>query len=286
MKLASTTATTTPAKDKYVGSSADKEMSGAILVHAPPKVGKTFFSGTGSKFWPKELPSKTHVNLADMLWVSFDAGAVDGFKEMNISVDEVDGAAVLSDYGVDKGLPKLMDIIEENTKGRRFVVSDTVSMLDTILVDYYESRAPEGNTWWAYKKILEANRRYYTRLISTGVRNIFLFHSRVVNEALPNAAKKKAAQQTSGMGDIIPDISGQGRKVYVGNASLEGVILCKKVPGSSKLTRTFHGYPVAGFEAGNRFNLNLAEVEPADLSYILEKVSRPAGSVKEEPRNE
>ena len=56
----------------------NKDFHFSMMIHAAPKVGKTWCAATASKKFPKEYPLKQRVALDDILWISFDEDATIG----------------------------------------------------------------------------------------------------------------------------------------------------------------------------------------------------------------
>src|SRR5512140_2250656 len=63
-----------------------------IVIHGPYGAGKTTCAASASEFFPDELTTKRVgakgklVELEDMVWLAFDNGALDGFRERGLRV--------------------------------------------------------------------------------------------------------------------------------------------------------------------------------------------------------
>lgn len=285
----------------FLKSSSDTTLDGDILVHGPPGVGKTFFAGTASEFWPADLTvMKKRCNLDDMLWLQIDAGATAGFAEAGIDLRGrvIDMSGAIAEYGLLKGMAGCLDLMDLalSTNPATFVVVDTISMLDKLIVEYYEARTPisertgEPDGWWAFKQILIAHRRVHARLHNNKAKPIWLCHSKVQGEAVgKNSQLQREAKAVPGGFDIIPEITGQARTLYVGNCSIEGVLKARVLPGPKRvMQRFFYPFGVNASEGKTRFQKALKREEGpnprlADLFARIRLASEDGASVTASP---
>lgn len=276
-------------------SSIDTMFDGALVIHGPPGVGKTWFAGTASEFWPELVPSAKRIELLDMLWFQVDAGATAGFAEQNIVLPKghvIDVRGAIAQHGLLKGLNGTMDLLDQQCQKLRpkYVVADTISMLDKFMVDYYEARCPmmdngEPVPFWTFKQILMLHRRFYSRIMMAGAQVIFLCHSKVQaeikgsNDFAKNASLGREARSVPGGFDIIPEISGQARNLYVGNSNIEGVLKARIMPGPGKqLMRFFYPQGSTNHEGKSRFTRSLKREEGPNpsLRAIYDKIRAAA----------
>lgn len=244
---------------------------GEVLLHGPPGVGKTFFAATISEFWPGELPAKRKIDLHDVLWMQTDAGGTAGFMEQRISVPLIDVRQAIAKYGLLKGLNACMDLLGDYMAkvGPKYIVVDTISVLDKYIKDYYDQRIPvndrgKEDSYWSYKQILALHIRWRNRLLESGARIIWCCHSKGLGDLSTNkdAAIKREAKAVPGGFDIVPDITGQSGALYTANASIQGVIKSRLVPGKERIVqRFFYPFGVNAHEGKSRFMRALKKEE-------------------------
>lgn len=259
--------------------SGDLPKAPVILIHGPPKVGKTWLAATVSERFDAGGP------LSDVLWLPWDNGAVDGLTEAGITMPCLDIGQALAEKTNAKGSVNfvaatqtiLAEAASEVAKGQiRWVVTDTLSMLDKGLNEHFERNCPEtkeGNpdSLAMYRLIFNAHKRYHMALRAMNVGLIYLCHSKVLGDnTKPAEAMKRKATQAVDFA-IGPDITGAANTVYKGEASLYLVVTAKQDPKSKKLTRSIAPFGGKGFEGGSRFTQNLSEEEPANLHALLTK---------------
>lgn len=272
---------------KYLTTSKETTFDGTTLLHGPPGVGKTFLAATASAAWPEVLPSRKKVDLGDMLWFQIDAGATAGFLEQRIQVPfVVDVRRAIGDHDLLLGLRGSMDLMEETIDKNPeigFVVIDTLSILSTLVVQYYEKRAPVSKTtgkvdgWWAYKQIGVRFKDVHSRFTATNRKMIICCHSKVLSDPQDAAqAASMEAKAVPGNFSIVPNIAGGSRDMFVGNASLEGVVKAKKrIKPKLGYDRFFYPMGVGASEGKSRFTRALKREEGPDPN-LREMFSRIA----------
>lgn len=280
---------------EFLKTSTDTMFDGDIMVHGPTGVGKTFFAATASQFWPDELPAKKRTTLDDVLWCQIDAGATAGFEEQKIIVPHVlDFRGAISKYGLLKGVLGMLDVMDRQVESLapKFLIVDTVSRLDKDVTAYYESRTPvddrtgKEDKWWAFKQILVMHKRIHGRFAGSGLKIIFLCHSKAQGEATTTAqVNQREAKAVPGGFDIVPEITGQARTLYVGDSSIEGVLKARLVPGKERrFERFFYPFGVNASEGKSRFTRSLKREEGPnprlkDLFYKIEQAAQGNESV-------
>lgn len=280
MKIVKGTAVEKPLKPEASSfmSSSRGQQKGHIVLHGPPGVGKSFCAATISKHWPAELPAKKPVELSDCIWLSFDAGATDGFQAENIEVDTIDMVGLMNAEGIEKGRDAMVAMIRDNPDIENIIV-DTVSMFDKLLNDYCDRTSPLDKTgnkdkFAMYRNIFNSHKRFHSVLRSLGKRIVYLCHSKAVFDSSDSQTIRRQAAEAIGF-DVQPDITGQARTVYIGDASLEAVITLRRTPGvkgPEGLRRILHPYGSGEFEGKNRWHSILTMEEEAHLGKILRKV--------------
>jgi hypothetical protein len=265
---------------QYLSSSAKHRAQGDIVIHAPPKNGKTFFAASASEAYPDELDPEAPAVLEDMLWFSVDAGACAGFEEAGLECPNVINVnELIADLGPIAGVEaalKLAKQVKTSNPKIRYNVVDTVSQLDRYWTAHFGAlRAGEENTYALFRDIFNAHKLFHSNVLRLGLRNIWLCHSKAVAEGNTIQAKNsQRAQKVPGIDAIQPDITGQARTVYIGNASLELVILAKISPKDRlKMRWTVYPYGGHGFEGSNRYHQSLELEEEANLRKILAKTA-------------
>lgn len=264
-------------------SSDDAELEGDIVIHGPPKHGKTFLAASASEFFPEdmdELGSGKKFELDDMLWVSFDDGATAGFRGAGLKVRELSFRPLLAQ----KPLPDALDLLAALVKKAfaahpvKYIVGDTISMLDRMLVDYYATlHESSENTFAMWKDVLRRHMRFRAAMSAIPAEKIYNFHSKAQLEAsqkTPDQRARADAAKLPGGEAITPDISGQARTAYIGNSSLELTIKCLVAPGKGKreVRRVVYPYGSGGFEGSNRYHHVLEYEEEPHLRHIFEKI--------------
>lgn len=240
-----------------------------LVFYGPPGSGKTFVAGSASKYWPENITEKRTewITLKDMFSVGVDAGATDGFAQHKIDCPLISFVDALKENGDDvaaaiRGIVnELKSAVEKNKEEDQWIVVDTISMLDRYFTDFYEPLSKDGYT--LYRNVLNAHKRLYSSLSLIPARKIYLCHSKAF---VSDEAKAKLQRQAKSAlaAEIAPDITGQAHVIYIGNSSLEGIVLTTSSGGNNPvLTRKIHTRNIKGFEGKNRWEAILpAEMEP------------------------
>lgn len=280
--------------------------SGNILIHGKMKAGKTFLAASASGLFPpwdkadpfkSVLPAKKKTVLEDMIWVSFDAGALDGLKQCNLSIPDdqhIVFQKVLGKLRASDALKKVAELISGVIAKKphvRWMVGDTVSQADSIVLAYFcdltDQEAAESepgekkNAFAPYKLLHAAHAKFHGECQKMPVQKIWLCHSKNLMEGVAsgkaalNAENTKKAHRMVGSEPIVPDITGKNHAVYEGNASIIGVQKFIIAPGGdkSKGKRIFMPYGGEGFEGGNRFHELLNDEEPSHLGFVFNKLA-------------
>lgn len=258
-----------------------------FITHGPPGVGKTFFAATGSKFFPRteeEINDGKKRHLSDILFLTADAGAVDGLSEMKLSVDVLSIKEAIEILDVPKGITAILEEAKKICEAGKYswVVTDTVSVLDKYITEYYDRFSPktqkgDTDTLGMYRLIFNQHKRFHAALSKLPARKHYLFHSKFQGGQLQkneDAIAKKKASTTTADTETFPEVTGQAKSLYVANASIEFVLQASVVPGKGKrkLTRWVKPFGGDGFEGKNRFERSLEEKEEPDLYKIIEKI--------------
>lgn len=266
---------------KFTGSS-DQARPGDILVQGPTKVGKTFLAATISEYYPEELPAKDWVDLKDLVWISWDAGATDGFRDEKLRVDVINPTDMIAEFGAPRTILLLPQIVRKYVQegGKKWVVVDTVSMLDVYLLGHFTDNPIRNNkgevdTQAKFGAVLANHQAFYRGIRTTGASAIWLTHSKVTGDTSRNERLALTEMtQHADPSDIIPDITGKGAKVYTGNSSEQFVLLAKKIPGKKggeSLKRVLYPFGNGQFQGGTRFGRTRNFEEEPHLGKLLRR---------------
>lgn len=267
--------------EQYLKSSSDVTTEGVYIIHGPPGSGKTFLAATASQYWPEEVPPASPVELKDMLWLGADAGATAGFQELRISLPDryLDIGTMLAAEGANRGIKYAIEavnhILSENSEIENIVV-DTLSTVDKLFNVYFDGTCPTNkdgikDTRAMYGNMKTAHTRFHSRLRGTGKRIIYLAHSKALRDTddTEQANNRKAALPV-GVNDIIPDITGSGKNVYINDASIEMVLLATRK--GKEFKRIVYPMGAKGFSGKSRFQASLDEQEEPNLRKIFNKI--------------
>ncbi len=223
----------------------------------------------------------------DTALLAFDLDATVGPQSRGINVPTYQLAGI-NDWTVMES--EIKDIVKQLTqrvkdKVTKNVIFDTVSLLDSLLLTYFQSRTPDN--FALYARVAQWHRWFLMEqmmpLTVFGARLIAVFqpHYKEINVEDKKAAEKKAIQQQRNAADgIEPEadkhlaISGKiAAKLYRTQCSLIMPVVRTKAPGGKY---DFWLYPNGGglgFETKNRYSSVLAEKEPADLLKLYNKIA-------------
>lgn len=264
--------------DKYLKASKTAPLSGAIVAHGPPCSGKTRFAATASEHFPEKTGEKW-VALSDVLFLTFDQGALDGLKVEKLDVAFVDARAMVAEMGAVKATFEALQLVDGYLQEHpevRFIVIDTISEMAEL---WGEGIGRTTDDKWAIFRLLgETHTRFHAMVnkICTprGVVPIYLSHSKARTQGSDTTeAQKKSAQaeRLPGGNDIGLDVDGQGRGTYTRNASLLFAVRCKQLAGKEPI---YEVLPRGGdgFEGKDRLARILQSSEPSNLRRILQKI--------------
>ena len=261
------------------------------LYYGPRRAGKTVLGATASEQWPEDRKAGsggTTITLEDILWVPFDAGALDALSGFNVEVENVVNVNAAFEYYNDNASAAL-SLIEEaianvltKNDSIRFVVIDTLSQLDSQLEAYYHGVVDDSQT--LYRSMLGRHRNFASFLKTMPATPIELCHSRLVGEARgkkgdeANAKKRDKAAKAAKyfvVPEAEPAITGKGGEIYRANTSIQGVVLANNNAVSRALERRVFFRLKDGFEASSRFETVLdtdGKGEEPNLRAIYRKV--------------
>lgn len=204
------------------------------LVYGPPGTTKSASSVTVSDFCPPdwthkrltETPKRDLVSLADMLWLPFDAQATYGFRQLGVSVPVLEFPNIYlgNHQTVIQGIIKECEAAV--AAGTKTIVADTISTLDTNLVESIRAKGFEKLDLWSELKIWHT--RLQKGLDRLPCNILYLCHAKAAAEtetsSTSDAAIKMAEvaakkQKASGIKEIVPQISGSSLNLYRGNVS-------------------------------------------------------------------
>lgn len=268
-----------------------------FTIHSQPGNGKTFCAGSASKFWPKDLTKKQtkKVDLNDVVWISADRGATDGFKERGINVPYVVDIPWIMRApikGEDKpyasnildALPLAIEIAYARVEQgeTQWVVVDTVSSIDRMLNTYWEQNVPKSNSgkedrFAMYRLIMKYHSQFYEAMSLFPCGVIFLAHTKALIEGEGDAKTKSKAMALAGDNDLAPSITGKSLETYTANVSTEFALEAIRVPGwkpgdGYDFARWLYPVGGRGYRGKNRFQLSLGTKEKADLGEIVRKI--------------
>jgi hypothetical protein len=267
------------------------EQSLVLVIHGQMGAGKTTLASTASSKFPDTLPTERAAPgeapkyvLDDMAWLSFDPKATAGFRERGVTVPNFDvphfrGTEDLWKAAKFARQPTIFQAAEFGlqqllARKPKWLVIDTVSTFDLGLNEYY-SKTESSNKFEKYNKIFGAHKAFYNICASAGCAVIFICHSKAEIESDDSdAAAKQDVLRTAAGGNIVPEITGKGKLVYKGAASMQLAVLTKTVRDGKRkvLERYVSPIKTAGHETKNRWELSLGDKEEAHLGKILAKV--------------
>lgn len=268
-----------------------------FTVHSQPGMGKSFFAGTLSKFWPKELPTKKRTSLDDMVWMACDEGATNGLKEQGVNVPYVVDLNWLMRPPTKKdpdkpyastildALPLMIEIAYKRVEQGEtdIIVVDTVSSIDRKLNTYWEEHVPttkggKEDRFAMYRMVMKYHSQFYEAMSLFPCTVIFLAHTKAIIEGDDDNAKAKhKAASLAGDNDLAPSITGKSLETYTANVSVEFALQAVRAPGwkpgdPAEFSRYVLPIGGNGFRGKNRFQLSLETKEPAHLGRLVEKI--------------
>lgn len=265
---------------RFIMSSHTAPLTGAIVAHGPPASGKTRFAATASEQFPLKTGEKV-VKLEDIVYVTFDQGALDGLKVEKLDVPFINARAMIAEMGAVKGTFAALDLLDHfltTVTGVKFVVIDTISEMSEL---WHEGIGRSVDDKWAvYRQMGENHTRFHAQVNKVctprGIQPIYLSHSkaRVPSPEQTDQQKKSGqAEKLPGGNDIGLDIDGQGRGTYTRNASLIFAVRCVQIPGKEP---TYEVLPRGGynFEGKDRLARVLSPSEPSNLKSIFLKIQK------------
>lgn len=266
---------------KYSSNSGDLPI-GDILIHAPSGAGKTFLAATISEHFPEKEGVKA--SLDDMLWLLFDLGGLNGFKESGLSVPVIDMRAMVSEMGLLRAIQKLKEEVSSAmTSATKYLVVDTVSAFDEQLCAFWDAKMPdEAQSMRKFGNIANGHSYFHQSLMGLPVLRIWLCHSKSAVNAVETAASKAAKlTHQSDPGKIQPEITGKSRSLYVKHSSLECVIRATPIPGQKRgpgaVKRVLLPYGDSMFEGKCRWQGSLDSEEEPHLGKLIQKIRKNGG---------
>lgn len=187
-----------------------------IALIGKPKSGKTTTAASMSQFYPKEL-GKKWVKLEDVIWIPVDEGATVPLGLSKLEVQSIPFAALLAEHGILEGINRAFDMAFDHTTKDSVVVLDTGTVMDTMLMDYWEDHAPSTRSGsrdsFAIARLMTVHsRRLEQKLMDMGCHVIINMHGKPVSQPQQNdpmgvvlsKEAQKAAGQMPGGGAVRP----------------------------------------------------------------------------------
>jgi len=250
------------------------------LVYGPPGWGKSFSTLSISEKCPADFTyhgtrrEGDTVVLDDLLWVSFDQGATDGFEEQGYIVPQVD----LSNTKLDKlesEVRSVVKMIEDRVregKTKRVIV-DTVSGYDEMLIGAATLiKNLDKFDLWAY--VAAGHRALGARLKELPCPVIFICHAKALQD-LPGGgvvtANTQRTRQAAGLTGIVPEISGKSLNSYRKDASFIFATVkgAKKYPLDSPTTEKGYWFISEHAEFEGKKRVSLPAHMPADWREVF-----------------
>lgn len=285
----------------------------SILVHSPFGVGKTFFAATASEYMPDPAglaspfkPVRPPIVLEDMIWVYADADALTGFAETGFVVppENLIDASHIEPFEIIESLniivnecKKKVELVRKKTGKDPKIVFDTLSTLDIIIGAYWSTKLEarsdeesaktrENNNFAYFRAVLNTHVAWLARVKAIQARKIFLCHQATKGEitkskdtAQNDLQERRRLAQGFTEGAIAAALTGRAWEHYHNQCSL--VMSLEKI----KKTIMVGGKPTSVYDrlcrphgktdiiTKTRYNC-LAEVEPADMRVIAEKIRK------------
>lgn len=250
-----------------------------FVFHGPPKVGKTFLALTASEHFPDELPADPSVSLDDMMWWSFDAGALRGVEEQGIKVPHVLNFAPISGSdifpAVREAATKTAELVEKGLT--KWVVCDTISTLDSKMKTHWRAKTADKGKFALYDAMLASHNKFFDIINSLPCHVIVLSHSKAnVYEDEKSKNKQKAqAMSSQKTPDVELDIAGAGKNEYRRHSDMVAPLLQER-DKRGQWSRNIYPFGHKGWEGGTRWTRELEKVEPAHLGKLMAKIQKGA----------
>lgn len=248
----------------------------SLMLHAAPKVGKTFCAATVSEHYPKdEDVGKKWVSLDDVIWNSFDDDATIGLRANKINVPyELDFNRILALVGnAPAAMMELKRLNKELLRAHpeiKYLISDTDSGLDVIAENYANNLQLSG--WDKYREMRGIHFKNTTMAKDLRgefhVSTIRLCHSKKESEETKTDIKLAARGTADSV--IIPALTGNSGTLYMRDVS--GHFAVKKLKTPTGWKRSLVTLTSSVFDAGSRFEQFLNDEEPANLRLLRNKV--------------
>jgi hypothetical protein len=193
--------------------------------------------------------NRAPVTLTDMLWLSFDSGATEGFKQQGMTVPELR----LAQEG-----DQLLKVIAEapmlakkaiETAGVKTVVVDTITAFDEQLVNYWRQKGLEK--WDLFGAVKASHYKFAMAVKALKAHVVFIAHAKALMDAAD--ATQTAKIQAAGYAKIVPDITGGALNHYRRDSSF--ILPCVAGKENNEEGRWFYSLSSKGYEAKSRYVL-------------------------------
>ena len=251
------------------------------VVFGPPGTSKSMSTLTISELCPKDFThlgtkrTGERIELSDLLWVSFDQGATDGFAEQGYIVPQID----LSTVKLDKLGNEIRDVVrlieERVAKGiTKTVVIDTVSGYDEMLIgEGTIVKNLDKFELWAH--VAAGHRALSARIKELPCRVIFLCHAKALQEQTGGGtvvANQQRVRQAQGvLTGVVPEISGKSLNAYRKDATFIFSTFkgAKRYPETAKAMEKGYYFIAEHPEFESKKRLFVPAVMPADWREVI-----------------
>lgn len=272
-----------------------------IAIYSPIGGGKTTLAATASQFFPKSglpttriKPGQKLISLKDMLWFAFDKNACASFHERGFEVPKVidvwrllgdpetwKAAGFLAPPSKLQALSKCVDrvIKEVRTGNYQFVVVDTLSTLNELVLDYWgedknvpKTRQGERNQQMMYGRVRDTMSAFLNNLLLLPCYVIQLCHVKALSsEATPEQLKQRLVLNALGIVDLVPALVGATQGLMKRHVDLELFIAATPVTNKpGEFSRKIYTVTEYNIEGKNRHQLSVpAVVTEFNLAKIL-----------------
>lgn len=248
-----------------------------VTLYSPPGEGKTWAAASASDFFPEKFPIEQPVELKDTMWILFDKGGLAGLNEQKVIVPKLDLSSISGKELID-ALREIPTILRPEVKnGLRYVVGDTITVLDIGLLAYYLERYDK---WDLYNAILKDHRVFFDGIRGLKLRAIWIFHEKYQMKAGDSAAAQQTAAAAAAkgveLGKSAIDISGRAMNFYRGQSSL--ILPVKKIrAGTGENDFQYYVLPRSNEKDCKTRYKCLANREPANLRALFKKIEQASG---------